>query len=453
MTPKQFKPQFAASFLLCFLLSLPLFWGVVEVQYSPLAKQYLDHSIQWDASLEKTLNTQWINKSYQSPNHSKRMGLFWATRNANDYRGVSIDLKRNPDLFQTAFPGYDIQAFTPSFWRQYFSLPFGQANWSNPLSGKDSIGTAITLASHGCFLLTKHYGSDILVFGNSEAGESLVLSELSKGINNAKTTSCVTPGVPFDHFASFVSIFKRTPRKAKLAILGVPNDHRLFQASILHSPNQLIEINRTHQKLREDIFSHNWLRTKLSDFFHQYLWDDFFSPNIQDTIQIIKTKNDGWKKEKYMDFGMTTHSHGLILKDLSKMHEPIRKYLTAKTKKTLPTDCPLEPFSQQLDQTLLSLKQVSDQVVLYTPPINPLALTAHSKERWECVEKMLLTKASERVQVITGDWKSYGLSYKDYVRHYSTEKHHRLNFNHLNISGARKVTRHLLRQIKSHDLL
>ena len=103
-------------------------------------------------------------------------------------------------------------------------------------------------------------------------------------------------------------------------------------------------------------------------------------------------------------------------------------------------DCRMDWASVDFDRTLETLLRISREVVVYLTPTTPLQTDSVPPCFRQSVVEMLKSKAGPRVLVETGDWRSYGLDYPDFLMGIPDEGVVRLDVNHVNYLGSKKVS-------------
>ena len=133
--------------------------------------------------------------------------------------------------------------------------------------------------------------------------------------------------------------------------------------------------------------------------------------------------------------------------DLSRKAVLIRPYYNGFDGLT-PKDCGLEGVSQRVDAVLSDLLSFSDQVLIFIPPTTPLQSGNAPACYIPAVSRLLRSKAGPRIVVETGDWHSYGMSWRDYLRPSNRSGYSWLDMIHANYFGAVKITGRIAKLVR-----
>jgi hypothetical protein len=359
----------------------------------------------------------------RTPSDARTRRLFWLID--ADNLGAALPLLENPELFASVFPGYGAARTDAALWDRYFTLPFDSRVFSSALSARSQ--PQVMTSWTGALALHAAYGADALLFGSSEVFTGLAPALLSRALATPasaepKVLSLAVGNMSPEAVALAAGAAADTGRRARLAVWG----YSLWNAyPSAHS-----------ESLRPDLMR-SWnarngrtLRERLREA-APVSWDDLMPLSLQ----LV------WDAKHASTHGDVTFSlpasgdAATIERDAAALTPRVSEF-----EGITEAACGLDGAARELDAALAQLLRAADKVLLYVPPTTPLERASVPPCFEPAVRRLLESRAGARVAVRMEDWRSYGLSYRDYLKPSNRDGRAWIDPNHVNAGGTLKVS-------------
>lgn len=403
-------------------------------------------------TIDLPISGRLIDRRAWYPGKAKRMGLFWTSDLSG--AGTGVDLFRSPELFETVFPGYARAIGDRRVWDAYFREPF--LNYSyDPALTRPGSEIVVWTSWTGNLDLYAGYGAGVVVLGNSQSwalSPGLLAGDFAsagaKDLTSRGILSLASAGMNVSGVDLAVDGLRSSGRKARVAVLGYSLDFlRAPPAGASGAAAGHETAGAFYAKWRR---GSSWLTSKLDSVRRLLDWNKILWLN-EDSLaadwkrmtgrvetRLVAGRTVEWDAvDREWRFPPALAGDEAALESVASATPIDRSGLPAFD----PSRCDLDGESARLDGILAKLKASADAVVLYLPPTAPL-----HENRWPAclvdgTRKMLESKAGPRVIVDAGDWKSYGLDYRDFAVPVFGGGADHFDAAHLNFGGATKVSR------------
>ncbi len=392
----------------------------------------------------------WSDLKIATASAAKEHHELWSDYKNSKSDGVGLRTTGNVAFLQEVYPGYrDLAAADPHFWSQYFSRSMDMNVYIPSLNHSVFLPRKVFISLQGCFDIFERYGSDLVIFGNSETAQGLVTKNLYEDLGGApKILSCVTGTMLNKTVQQAAELLAKMPHKAKIAVWG----YSYWSAFSNTGDMPVLEQMQSH--LISDYHNAHarspWLSWKLSDLFGHLDWSDVIKLNYREMRQRDAQNSASAPIVPSVMTQEVVFSTGAVgnEKQLVKLAANVKPFYLA-LKNLRDSDCNLSEAAEELNQTIAALLKVSEKVFIYLTPTTPLQTTYGPQCFRKAVKMMLQKAAGSRVFVRTLDWTDYGLTWSDYVTpHPEKAGLMQINSNHTNYFGAAKVTAAVGRWIK-----
>ena len=453
--------RFSKAFLVGFLGMIPLWvflfhfaaWKLQERLKTASASAQMAQSLsddRLDETLLDGLPPSLTNSSIRTAQKAKATGLFWAGMRApNEQMGAAIDLRTDPKVFQSLFPGYpDEMRKDQPLWKIYFTREFLPRVFDSGLSEKSGIGIMVALSWTGCFDIYERYGADVLVFGSSEVYRSIIPELLFarvhqstlEGLSNPRILFCaVNNMLPETVTLSAEQLAELNPKKVKAVIWGVS-----YWTLFLREPESK-EIFSTHQSLYA-AYKASKQPSRLKTFLHSRISHAFPNPSWNAWCPVTLQSFSLAKESPPDQDPEFTPERGYVPADQIESSEAVasiaeRVDIKNEVLDTASTsDCDLRSRKTTFQSALSALKRISEKQLLYITTPSPIQTKRSPPCFMAAVQKFIGSRMDDTLSAVTASWEDYGLRYTDHLYPSPNPKFYFIDGNHTNYQGAKRVT-------------
>ncbi len=359
---------------------------------------------------------------------ARRRRLFWTQFSQGT--GLAIRLLDDPELFESVFPGYRRARGDRELWRDYF-LDFEQSTFSPVLMRTTGRLAMINTSWLGSLALYKKYGADIVLLGNSETFQNipsgLLRDMLEKGRDEAsrslRVLSCGRSYMMPRTAALSAEAMAESGRAAKLVIWGYSRwNAGNADGDDPTDASALAAYLKSRRVGRRFLAGFDW------PFEAVPTWDKLVPLGVQNV----------WNQKQAVARDRLSLMPDALARDPAAVDAFAARLASARAPSRGGSGkvCGIAEASADLDKALAAILRAADKALVFVPPTTDLVVPPCAAE----IDAMLRSKAGPRVMVVTDDWRSYGLRYHDYVWPSETPGISRLDGNHVNYAGAKKVT-------------
>ena len=465
------QPAFArGAFLLIFLLAVPVGFLLLRKKLPELFPDVVSLIAAkddfFDADLATFLTDLPIKPTVHSAAQAKREHFFWLVgqegNKSQGTSGVALDIFSDQALFNRFFPGYSAEVRKDrELWRDYFQRDFEPSYWLEHIYKAAGKEMKAFYAWTGCFDIFKRYGADVVALGNSEVFNGLIPDYLhdqiasgSKKLRDPRILVCSTGGMPMKTAELNVRELKRNLKGKKIPYLIwgysfwiVYLDSYVLNHFDRGQRNNFFRYYRS-RIVSSDFFARfdtKWQNWRLVDQFPPVNWEQVFPFGFQD-IRALRAAASLLKQGE---------SGNLVPAEI--VDNP--KALAAAIGKMTPQyggldgitedHCDIRRAEKKFDEILALMEATAEKVIIYLHPANPLMTKAAPNCLFSAVVEMLERKRKPNVFISTKKWREWGLSYKDFLIPSTIPGQLRIDGNHTNYNGARRLTNRIAEFILS----
>jgi hypothetical protein len=396
-----------------------------------------------------------LDSSIKNPWAAKTAKEFWVHPDFDDEMGVSVDVTRSKALFAEMFPGYSSPE--RAFWEPFFSYHFNYDLVVPSLNMNTAFARLMKMPWSGCFDFFRAQAADIIIFGTSETSLSVIPALLGRKADS-KVLMCARAGFLTQSIPATVEILRGTGYRAKIVLWGYSFWNAYLRSAGLanfasdqaddfelwgkKNPTASFHFDTASEKSKKTSIetAPSFFNYKLSQFFDLTGWAKVYGHSISELYQLHE---DG-RQLRLKGFFQNPDQEGIHfaqgrsgdLPAMASQARPWYQFLVGVTEK----DCDLHGAEQELKKAITSIQSMSDDLYIFLTPVTPLQMNAAPACFREAVKKMLLAAQSPHVHIKTEDWDSYDLAWGDFVVDEGPEFRQRLDINHVNFSGAKKIT-------------
>jgi hypothetical protein len=369
---------------------------------------------------------------------AKRQGYFWASDGT--YDGVAIDVRSSPELFAELFPGYpDSMRSDSELWFRYFHFPFSVDSYFPSVQALTKPSFRMVYSWEGCVEVAERYGADVILIGNSEMFRAINPSRFAKNLPGDRVLVCGVDGMTNDTAKETAVILRaKLGRKVK-AVVWAYSYWNTFSSGdvILHNVERLRhELEVASSFLFLEQFSagrlfHRWGDISPAHAFPTFSWESWENSRLAGLFK-AKKREGNQVKGAYVSRAVALDPVALE-ETLKKKNKPYYGIFDGFRS----CEESLGGADESFSATISALRDLGENVFVYLTPTTPFI----TKAAPDCVmNKAISMLESSGVHSLTLDWKAYGLDYSDFLRPTIHPDTLRLDANHTNEVGSKKVT-------------
>lgn len=399
-----------------------------------------------------------VRKDISNARSAKSHRYFWIQNTGGE--GFAVDALSSPKLFAALFPGYpDAMREDADLWRSYFSRTFEIDTFNGAMSRAFGEEFVVIEPWIGCLDIYKKYGADVVVMGTSEIFRGIMVDELAKGLSEPgeptpKILLCTASAMQVNTAAVFAKRLKEARPELQPKVLFGLSLSVAFVEGRQNDKNGREKL----ETLREADLQSAHSRTALFQLFQDYHEVSFANLFPRITWEEVlphtyRSREDNYRRGGYVKTakasGKEKTKGGYVLAGLKDDPQALAQDIGARIPPyyRVYDDYNDEKFcrsaarKEQLFEVMQALHELSRDVYLYIPPTTPLAFMAAT----ECFRRQVASDLAAAGQtigapVLTDEWDGYGLNYTDYLRPTFNPEVYKVDIQHTNYRGARKVT-------------